>query len=156
MRGTALPSGEFDYAGKLAALLLLAGGRTSEVRLATWDEVKDLDGDTARIEVPEDRMKMRSPWAVPLSRQATALLRELWANAEEYERIEPQIFYRYSGAGAGVVCSENAVNDFLARAGLHDALTGTASENCLAQWRIPSGPITVLTERRPLNTVSRT
>ena len=48
--------------------------RPGELRLAQWSEF-DLDGAEWRI--PEERMKMRKPHIVPLSRQALAILREL-------------------------------------------------------------------------------
>jgi integrase len=58
---------------KIAArLLLLTLVRTIELRGARWDEVS---GDLWRID-PE-RMKMRRPHIVPLSRQATELLKQL-------------------------------------------------------------------------------
>lgn len=114
-----------DYSAKLAQLLLLCSARTKEVRLAVWDDVQDLDdAASTRIEVPAERMKKRKPWTVPLPRQAVALLRELRANAEQYEQVSPYVFYRYEGAGAGAVCSENSVNDYLERVGLHRVLTG--------------------------------
>nr|WP_255429558.1 tyrosine-type recombinase/integrase [Ramlibacter albus] len=117
--------GVLDYSARLAELLLLTAARTKEIRLAKWGDVKQLDDDdAARIEVPAERMKKRKPWIVPLSRQASAILRELRAHAEEYVNPNELVFFRYAGAGAGAVCSENAVNDFLDRIGLHGQLTG--------------------------------
>ena len=55
-------------------LLMLTMVRTVELRGASWDEF-DLERSEWRI--PASRMKMRVPHVVPLSTQATALLREL-------------------------------------------------------------------------------
>lgn len=57
-------AGGFDYDTRLALLLLLTGARTSEIRLAQWSEVIDLDGNTPQIEVPASRMKKRLPWTL--------------------------------------------------------------------------------------------
>jgi integrase len=55
-------------------LLLLTFVRTVELRAARWDEI---DFDRAEWRIPAERMKMREPHIVPLSRQALELLREL-------------------------------------------------------------------------------
>jgi integrase len=55
-------------------LILLTFVRTGELRGATWDEF-DLDGATWNV--PAERMKMKAPHMVPLSRQAVEALREL-------------------------------------------------------------------------------
>lgn len=119
------PAGvEYDYGAQLARLLLLTAARTGEVRLATWSEVKDLDGSSPRIEVPASRMKRRKAWTVPLSTQAVGLLRELRERALEHGDTDERIFHRYGFKGRGLAVSENAVNDVLKRAGLHGSLVG--------------------------------
>ncbi|MGB5807899.1 tyrosine-type recombinase/integrase [Castellaniella sp.] len=55
-------------------LLALTFVRPSELRLARWQE---FDFDNAIWTVPKERMKMRRPHMVPLSRQALTLLRAL-------------------------------------------------------------------------------
>lgn len=55
-------------------LLLLTLVRTQELRLARWDEI---DFATATWRIPAEKMKMREPHIVPLSRQAVAILTEL-------------------------------------------------------------------------------
>jgi integrase len=55
-------------------LLLLTFVRTNELIQAKWDEI-DLDG--AQWLIPAERMKMRRPHIVPLSRQTIAALNEL-------------------------------------------------------------------------------
>ena len=67
------------YAGRLATklaikLFLLTFVRKSELLNATWDEI-DLDRSQWRI--PAERMKMKDPHIVRLSRQAVEVLREL-------------------------------------------------------------------------------
>jgi integrase len=116
---------EFDYDARLARLLLLTGARTSEIRLARWDEVIDLDGDVPRIDVPESRMKKRKPWTCVLSSQSVEILRELRDNAAQWgDAASPLIFMKYKKSSRGVVSNENAVNAVLKRAGLHDKVVG--------------------------------
>ncbi len=55
-------------------LMLLTFVRTVELRAAHWAEI---DLDRAEWRIPAERMKMREPHLVPLSRQAVELLREL-------------------------------------------------------------------------------
>lgn len=55
-------------------LMLLTFVRTVELRGAHWTEI---DFDRAEWRIPAERMKMREPHLVPLSRQAVELLREL-------------------------------------------------------------------------------
>ncbi|KRA46569.1 integrase arm-type DNA-binding domain-containing protein [Pseudoxanthomonas sp. Root630] len=55
-------------------LLLLTFVRTVELRKALWSE---FDLDNAEWRIPAERMKMREPHIVPLSKQAVELLREL-------------------------------------------------------------------------------
>ena len=55
-------------------LLLLTFVRTGELRGAAWSEI---DLDKAEWRIPAERMKMKEPHIVPLSRQAIAVLKEL-------------------------------------------------------------------------------
>jgi integrase len=55
-------------------LMLLTFVRTVELRAARWDE---FDLQRAEWRIPAERMKMREPHIVPLSRQSVELLREL-------------------------------------------------------------------------------
>ena len=54
--------------------MLLTFVRTVELRAARWTEI---DFGRAEWRIPTERMKMRKPHIVPLSRQAVRLLREL-------------------------------------------------------------------------------
>jgi integrase len=60
-------------------LLCLTFVRTVELIGAEWSEFRDLEGDAPTWEVPAERMKMKAPHVVPLSRQAVAILKELRA-----------------------------------------------------------------------------
>jgi len=55
-------------------LMMLSFVRTSELIKSTWDE---FDLDAAVWSIPAERMKMRKPHIVPLSKQALAIVREL-------------------------------------------------------------------------------
>lgn len=54
-------------------LLMLTFVRTSELRYAKWDEI---DFERAVWEIPAERMKMRKPHIVPLSKQVIKLFKE--------------------------------------------------------------------------------
>jgi integrase len=67
------------YAGSMMvrhAMLLgaLTAVRPGELRHAEWSEI---DFETATWSIPADKMKMKEPHIVPLSRQAVALLKDL-------------------------------------------------------------------------------
>ncbi len=90
--------------------------RPGELRNAMWQEF-DLDGAEWRI--PAERMKMRAPHIVPLSRQAIVILRELQA-------LTGAARYVFPGARSnGRPMSENTVNAALRRLGYgSDQMTG--------------------------------
>jgi integrase len=81
------------YPGRLSTklaikLLLLTFVRKSELIGATWDEI---DFDRAEWRIPGERMKMRDPHIVPLSRQAVEAFRELKALASGSEYVLPNL-----------------------------------------------------------------
>lgn len=59
-------------------LLPLVFTRPGELRLAAWSEISF---DEAILRIPAERMKMRQPHLVPLSRQALEILKELRGRA---------------------------------------------------------------------------
>ena len=68
-----------EYEGHLITRLAMqvlphVMARPGELRMATWDE---FNLEEAKWRIPPERMKMRKPHLVPLSRQVTAYLREL-------------------------------------------------------------------------------
>lgn len=95
-------------------LLLLTFVRTGELRGARWSEI-DLDKQEWRI--PAERMKMRDPHIVPLSRQAMVILNELKpiSGHKEYvfpNRNKPTLFM-----------SENTMLYAIYRLGYHSRAT---------------------------------
>ena len=58
-------------------LVLLTFVRTNELRFAKWSEFEDLGGLNPVWRIPAERMKMRRPHLVPLSKQAVKVLGEI-------------------------------------------------------------------------------
>ncbi len=71
------------YALKLLPLLFV---RPGELRHAMWSEI---DFEQAMWRIPAEKMKMRTPHLVPLSRQAMALIQELQKIHGQYEYLFP-------------------------------------------------------------------
>lgn len=65
-------------------LMMLTFVRTSELINATWEE---FDLDAAEWAIPAERMKMRKPHIVPLSKQAVAILRQLQTMNGNYKWV---------------------------------------------------------------------
>jgi len=97
-------------ASTLAALrlLMLTAVRPGELRGALWAEI---DTDAALWRIPAERMKMKAPHLVPLSRQALELLAVQRRISGERELVFPSPFY------PGKPLSENTLNSALARMG---------------------------------------
>jgi len=95
--------------------LLLTFVRTGELRGAAWGEI-DLDKGEWRI--PAERMKMRDPHIVPLSRQAIAILKELQPVTGQWKYVFPN---QHKPAGH---MSENTILYALYRMGYHSRATG--------------------------------
>lgn len=97
-------------------LLPLVFVRSSELRYATWDE---FDLDNAQWKIPAERMKMRNPHIVPLSKQAVKVLRELYAHTG------PDGYLFRSVRTTVRPISENTINAALRRMGYtKDEMTG--------------------------------
>ena len=96
-------------------LLMLTFVRTTELRGATWEEI---DLDKAEWRIPAERMKMRRPHIVPLSKQALATIKEL-------QRLNGQWNYVFPNPHKPIKhMSENAVLYALYRMGYHSRTTG--------------------------------
>jgi integrase len=67
-------------------LLLLTFVRPGELRGAVWSE---FEFELAEWRIPRERMKMRDPHVVPLSRQVVNLLRELRATSNQHPQLFP-------------------------------------------------------------------
>ena len=101
-----------------AALLLspLTFVRPGELRKAEWTE---FDLDAAQWDVPAERMKLRLPHVVPLSKQAIAILRDLYPLTGSGRYVFPGVRSRK------VPMSDAALNSALRRMGF-DKSTMTA------------------------------
>lgn len=88
--------------------LMLTCVRPGEVRGAVRQE---FDLEKALWEIPAERMKMRQPHRVPLSRQAVAILEDIWILSEGGELVFPSVRSRHRPL------SENAFNSALRRMG---------------------------------------
>lgn len=82
--------------------------RPGELRYAIWPE---LNLEEAVWRIPADRMKMRRPHAVPLSRQVVAMLKELGARTDRRGFVFPSL------GGDRRPISENTLNGALRRMG---------------------------------------
>ncbi|MEJ0090600.1 MAG: tyrosine-type recombinase/integrase [Limisphaerales bacterium] len=96
-------------------LLLLTFVRTNELRGARWSEI---NWNKAEWRIPAERMKMREPHIVPLSKQAMATLRELSGISGEWEFVFPN---QQKPSGC---MSENTLLYALYRMGYHTRATG--------------------------------
>ena len=102
---------EYDGWPTLRSALLftaLTFARPGEVRGARWAEI---DFDSATWGIPAERMKMRRPHVVPLSRQAMAVLADIRPLTGASELIFPSIRSNKK------LLSENAMNSALRRMG---------------------------------------
>jgi integrase len=99
-------------ATKLMALTFV---RTSELIGAKWSE---FDARAARWDIPPDRMKMRTPHIVPLSRQALQVLASLRDLKGKSEWVFP------GERGTGKPMSNNTILKGLERMGYKGRMTG--------------------------------
>lgn len=116
-----------EYLAKLAAydghpqtklalrFLLLTFVRTTELRAAMWSEI---NFDKAEWRIPAERMKMREPHIVPLSKQAIAVLRGLQKLSGGWQHVFANL-HKPSGC-----MSENTMLYALYRMGYHSRATG--------------------------------
>lgn len=84
--------------------------RPGELRQAEWS---DIDFDEAIWFIPGQRMKMRRPHRVPLSRQVIAMLKELHEHTHWWKYLFPCL------GKPRKPMSENAVNQGLRKLALH-------------------------------------
>lgn len=96
-----------DFAGFTVrnALQLLAHVfvRPGELRMMEWSELRDLDGEEPLWVIPKERMKMRRPHVVPLSRQAVNIIKEQSIVSAESRYVFP------NGRSLRSPMSENAM-----------------------------------------------
>ena len=96
-------------------LMALTFVRTSELIGARWDE---FDLEASRWNIPPERMKMRTPHIVPLSRQSLEVLEELRVLTGESEWLFP------GDRDARKTMSNNTILKALARMGYKGRMTG--------------------------------
>lgn len=89
-------------------LLMLTALRPGELRKLQWS---DFDKDAAELRIPGERMKMKAPHIVPLSRQALALIEGMRPISGARELVFPSPYY------PGKALSENTLNGALTRMG---------------------------------------
>jgi integrase len=94
-------------------LAVLTFVRTTELRAARWDEV---DLEAAEWRIPAERMKMRAPHIVPLSRQAVETFAELRSIAGRNDYVFPS-------PGAEGFMSNNTILFAMYRMGFHGRAT---------------------------------
>jgi integrase len=104
-----------DFTYYAMKLLMLTFVRTGELIAAKWEEI---DWDREKWNIPKERMKMRRPHMVPLSRQALELLREL------HEKTGNKPFLFYSAASKSMHISNGTVLMGLRRMGYQGRMTG--------------------------------
>jgi len=95
--------------------MILTLTRTIEVRGAKWEEV---DFENAIWNIPAERMKMRKPHFVPLSKQALAILEKQKQQSHNREHIFP------NSQNPRKCMSENTILYALYRMGYHSRATG--------------------------------
>jgi len=111
-------------------LLALTVARPGDVRYMRRSEI---NFERAMWSIPAERMKMRRPHDVPLSRQALAILRDIWPLSDYGELVLPSIRSNRKPL------SENSMNAALRRMGY------SKDEMCAHGFR--SAASTVLNER---------
>ena len=89
-------------------LLMLTALRPGELRGLRWSEV---DLDAAELRIPGERMKMKAPHVVPLSRQAREVIEAMRPLTGQQALVFPSPFY------PGKPLSENTLNSAMARMG---------------------------------------
>jgi integrase len=96
-------------------LLMLTFVRTTELRGALWSEI---DLDKAEWRIPAERMKMRRPHIVPLSKQAVLILKELKLMNGGWQFVFPNPYRPIKSM------SENGVLSVIYRMGYKGRTTG--------------------------------
>jgi len=94
--------------GAALRLLMLTAVRPGELRGARWSEI---DTEAATWSIPAERMKMKAPHLVPLSRQALGVLASIRPVTGGGDLVFPSPYY------PGKCLSENTLNSAIARMG---------------------------------------
>jgi integrase len=111
----AIDARENDMSKTAMQLLALTFVRTGELIGAKWEEI---DWNREEWHIPKERMKMKRPHMVPLSRQALAVLKEL----HELTGDKPYIFHSFASKAKHI--SNGTVLMALRRMGYQNRMTG--------------------------------
>ncbi|HAV0413347.1 TPA: tyrosine-type recombinase/integrase [Salmonella enterica] len=98
-----------------ARLLIITGLRTGELRGAFWQEIND---EAGVWEIPAERMKMRRPHIVPLSRQALSIIARIREMTGRYPLMFP------GRNDPRKTMSEASINQVFKRIGYAGRVTG--------------------------------
>ncbi|EBJ1006198.1 integrase [Salmonella enterica] len=98
-----------------ARLLIITGLRTGELRGAFWQEIND---EAGVWEIPAERMKMRRPHIVPLSRQALSIIARILEMTGRYPLMFP------GRNDPRKTMSEASINQVFKRIGYSGRVTG--------------------------------
>ena len=111
----AIDARENDMSKAAMQLLALTFVRTGELIGAKW---KEIDWQREEWHIPKERMKMKRPHMVPLSRQALVALKGLQALTDD----KPHIFHSYASKSKHI--SNGTVLMALRRMGYQNKMTG--------------------------------
>ena len=106
-----------------AQLLILTGARSHMVRFARWDE---LDLETGRWSLPDERMKTRQAFAIPLAPEVVSLVK----NLPKLARESPYVF---PGSGRSGVMHANGIRNLLHGLG-YESITRHGFRSTFRDW----------------------
>ncbi len=101
--------------------------RTSEVRFAVWDEFEDLEGKSPIWRIPAERMKMREPHIVPLTRQVVDIVGQV-------REMGLKSNYLFPSATRSKVISENTMIFAMYRMGYRSRATVHGLRSTASTW----------------------
>lgn len=104
-------------------LLILSGARSHMVRFARWDE---FDLEAGRWSLPDERMKTRQAFAIPLAPEVVSLLK----NLPKLSRESPYVF---PGRGRSGVMHANGIRNLLHGLG-YEGITRHGFRSTFRDW----------------------
>jgi len=106
-----------------AQLLILTGARSHMVRFARWDE---FDLESGRWSLPDERMKTRQAFAIPLAPAVVSLLKDL-------PKINTRSAYVFPGHGRSGVMHANGIRNLLHALG-YEHITRHGFRSTFRDW----------------------
>lgn len=106
-----------------AQLLILTGARSHMVRFARWDE---FDFGESRWSLPDERMKARQAFAIPLAPEVVSLLKNL-------PRLDHKSPYIFPGRGRSGVMHANGIRNLLHALG-YEGITRHGFRSTFRDW----------------------